>query len=131
MSLGNEEEEQRSFLGLPARMVLAVGGVGVPWLAVGLFSAMHAWPPPPPCGFAVFGCPTAPHPVSSQAADWLFMSGPILGLALSAYAIYLPAELAERGLRLYRYLVPLIGLFSCLGCAVQLTSWITHAGPSA
>ena len=123
-----EPAEPRSFLGLPLRMLLAIGCIGLPLLAVGWFSATHTWPPPPDCGFAIFGCPSAPYPIGSQAVDWIDLAGPLLGVVSGAAAIRLTRDPAEARIAivLFRYAIPIVGLLVSVGCAAQLSIWITH-----
>jgi hypothetical protein len=128
----NEDEppEPRSFFGLPARLMLALGSVALPLLAVAAFSSLHAWPPAPSCLFAVFGCPTAPYPVAAQSVDWLYLAGPLLGFSSAAAALRLRRDIAEAGMIIYRYGVPFAGLLVSAVCAVKIFLWITRAGSS-
>lgn len=124
-----EPPEPRSFLGLPLRVLLAIGSVGLPMFAVSWFSATHAWPPPPPCDtFAIFGCPSAPYPTITQPSDWFDLAGPILGLVCAAFALWLGRESMEPGfgIVLFRYVAPIAGILVSVGCAIQLQDWISH-----
>jgi len=126
----DEPPGPRSLLGLPVRLLLALGGISLPLLAVGWFAASHDWPPPPPCGpFDVFGCPTAPYPVAVQWVDWLDFAGPVIGFGAIVGAVEMRRDPAEGGILwilLVRFLLPVIGLFVVMGCAIRLWSWIDH-----
>jgi len=128
--IDDEPPEPRLLLGLPVRLLLALGGISLPLLAVAWFAATHDWPPPPPCGpFAVFGCPTAPYPVAVRWVDWLDFAGPLLGLGSVIGAVVMRKDPAEGGLvwiLLVRFVLPVVGLLVSVGCAVQLSSWINH-----
>jgi hypothetical protein len=126
----DEPPEPRSLLGLPVRLLLALGGFAVPLLAVAWFAASHDWPPPPPCGLiAVFGCAAAPFPLAVQSADWLDLAGPGIGLALAVGALAMRKDPAEGGILwtlLVRFALPVVGLVVSVGCAIQLWSWINQ-----
>jgi hypothetical protein len=128
--IDDETPEPRSLLGLPVRLLLALGGILLSLLAVAWFAATHDWPPPPPCGpFAVFGCPTAPYPVAVQWVDWLDLAGPLIGLGAVIGAVVMRKDPAEGGILwilLVRFALPVVGLFVAVGCAVQQSLWISH-----
>ena len=141
-SLGSRPEEDsysfvddeppgpKSLLGIPLRLLLALGAISLPLLAVAWFAASHDWPPPPPCGpFAVFGCPTAPYPVAVQPVDWLDLAGPVVGLGAVVGALVMRRDPAGGGILwmlLVRFMLPVVGLFISVGCAIQLWLWISH-----
>jgi nitrate/nitrite transporter NarK len=128
MSFEEEESpEPRSVLGLPVRLLLGLGSSAVPLLAVAMFSASHDWPPPPSCEFAIFGCPSAPYPLAVLPVDWLYLAGPVLGLVSAVGALGLRKVPREAGILVLRYALPVVGLFVCVGCALQLLSWVTQA----
>ena len=116
--------------GLPLRLLLALGSVALPLLAVKVFSSLHVWPPPPLCSFAIFYCPSAPYPVEAQSMDWVYLAGPLLGAGAAVAALRLPRDPAEAGILIYRYLVPVAGLVVSAVCAAELVRWITLAGRS-
>ena len=120
---GHEAFEPRSLLGLPVRILLAVGSVAFPLLAVAWFSATHAWPPPSPCLIAVYGCSS---PLSVQSTDWFDLVGPVLGLASAVGAGTLRRDPAEVGTLIYRYFLPAAGSLVSVGSALQLAYWIMH-----
>src|SRR5438270_3490174 len=131
-SIAEEPPEPRSIFGLPTRLLLALGSVGLPLLGVEAFSYLHVWPPPPSCFFAVFGCPSAPYPVAAQSVDWMYLAGPVLGVSSAVAAARLRREPAEPGIGIliYRYGVPFAGLLVSAVCAIKLFLWITRAGDS-
>jgi hypothetical protein len=118
-------------LGLPLRLMLGVGGVAIPLLAVAVFSSSHDWPPPPSCAFAVFGCPSAPYPMAVQRVDWAYTAGPLIGIVLAIIAWRIrkePGEGGVLGILMSRYAIPMFGLVVSVGCFIDLYSWMTHAG---
>jgi hypothetical protein len=126
----DEEEppEPRSLLGLPRRLVRAVGSVVIPAAAIGLFSVLHDWAPPPVCGaFDVFGCPSTGPPLGVRAVDWLYLIGPALGLASAIAAFRMSKDPAEAGVFFNRYVIPVIGLIVSIWAAVQLGAWVALA----
>jgi hypothetical protein len=123
MNLANDPPEPRSVLGLPVRLVLAIGSIALPLLAVAWFSATHEWPSPESCAFAVLWCPSA-SPLGVRAVDWLNLAGPLLGLVSAAGAFGLPIEPREAGMLVARYAVPVVGLFVAIGCAMRLVLWL-------
>jgi len=125
-----EPPEPRSMFGLPLRLLLALGSVGLPLLAVKVFSSQHVWPPPPLCSFAIFNCPSAPFPVAAEPVDWVYLAGPLLGVGAAIAALRLRPDTAEAWVLIYRYLVPIAGLLLSTACAVELFVWITRAGGS-
>ena len=126
-----EELLERSLLGLPIRVVLGLGSVVIPLLAIAAFASFHEWPPPPTCFFAVFGCPTAPYPVAVQALDWMYLTGPAFGLISAVVAVVLRRDPLEGGrvaMAVTRYTLPGIGFLVSIVCAVDVVSWMTGAG---
>ena len=126
-----EELLERSLLGLPIRVVLGLGSVVIPLLAIAAFASFHEWPPPPTCFFAVFGCPTAPYPVAVQALDWMYLTGPAFGLISAVVAVMLRRDPLEGGrvaMAVTRYTLPGIGFLVSTVCAVDVVSWMTGAG---
>jgi hypothetical protein len=127
--MSSEEDarpEPKSLLGLPLRLVLVLGSIALPLLAVAWFSSTHEWPPAEPCFIAPFGCPSAPYPLAVQAADWLNLVGPLFGFVLAVGALSLRKEANETGLLLMRYVLPVVGIFVSVGCALQLLNWVAH-----
>jgi hypothetical protein len=115
--------------GLPVRVLLALGSVGLPLLAVAAFASLHDWPPPPACpALPIFGCPSAPFPLAVQGADWVYLAGPLLGFASAIVALRMSRLAGEAGILIYRYLLPVAGLLVSMGCAGQLVAWVTRAG---
>ena len=83
----------------------------------------------PPCDyFAILGCPSAPYPVQSEGLDWIVLAGPLVGLGLSVAAMWMRPDPAERWRPLYRFVIPIVGIATSLGCAHQIFTWITGAG---
>jgi hypothetical protein len=119
----DEPVEPRSILGLPVRLVLALGGVALPLLAIAWFTSTHAWPAPTSCEFAPFGCPPFDNPLNVQPLDWLDLAGPALGIAFAVGAMRLSKDPAERGMLIYRYVLPVLGVMVSVACALVLV-WL-------
>ncbi len=122
-SLDDDPPDSRSVLGLPLRMVLALGSIVFPLLAVSWFSGTHEWSAVPSCAFAVLGCPGAT-PLAVQGLDRLDFGGPILGLISAISAFGLRREPHETGILVLRFAIPVVGLFVTAGCALQLSWWL-------
>lgn len=128
---GDEAPEPASVLGLPVRMVLGVASVVIPLLAIAVFLSLHLWPPPPSCAFALFGCPSAPYPVSVQPMDWAYLGGPLIGVVAAVIALARGKEPEEGGMLamfVQRFAIPVVGLIVSTGAAIKVVGWMIGAG---
>jgi hypothetical protein len=104
-------------------MVLALGGIALPLLTIAWFSSTHTWTFAPFCDFAPQGCPPAENPFGIQTVDWFDLAGPALGLASAIGAMRLRKDPAERGMLVYRYAFPVLGVIASVSCALALV-WL-------
>jgi hypothetical protein len=58
-----------------------------------------------------------------QPLDWLDLAGPALGIAFAVGAMRLSKDPAERGMLIYRYVLPVLGVMVSVACALVLV-WL-------